>query len=31
MTLLVWGLGVGAAIPLWTEQARAFFATWRKR
>jgi hypothetical protein len=31
MTLLVWGLGVGAAIPLWTQQARAFFDAWRKR
>jgi serine/threonine protein kinase len=31
MTLLVWGLGVAATILLWTQQARAFFDTWRKR
>jgi hypothetical protein len=27
-TLLVWVLGVAAVIPLWTQQARDFFATW---
>jgi len=26
--LLVWVLGVAAVIPLWTRQARDFFATW---
>ena len=31
LTLLVWALGVAAAVPLWTQQARAFFDTWRKR
>jgi len=30
-TLLTWAFGVAAAIPLWTQQARAFFDTWRKR
>jgi hypothetical protein len=29
-TLLTWALGVAAAIPLWTQQARDFFVTWRK-
>jgi hypothetical protein len=29
-TLLVWALGVAAAIPLWTQQARDFFVAWRK-
>jgi hypothetical protein len=27
-TLLAWILGVAAVIPLWTRQARDFFATW---
>jgi hypothetical protein len=27
-TLLTWVLGVAAVIPLWTRQARDFFATW---
>jgi hypothetical protein len=31
MTLVVWGLGVAALLPLWTQQARAFFAAWGKR
>jgi serine/threonine protein kinase len=31
LTLLVWALGVAAAVPLWTQQARAFFDAWRKR
>jgi len=30
-TLLVWALGVAALIPLWSQQARAFFAAWGKR
>jgi hypothetical protein len=30
-TLLVWGLGIAALIPLWSQQARAFYAAWRKR
>ncbi len=30
LTLLVWVLGVAATVPLWTQQARAFFATWGK-
>ena len=30
-TLVAWALGVAAAIPLWTQQARGFFDTWRKR
>ncbi len=29
-TLVTWALGVAAAIPLWTQRARDFFATWRK-
>jgi hypothetical protein len=24
-------IGVAAVIPLWTQQAREFFFTWRKR
>jgi hypothetical protein len=31
LTLLVWALGVAAAVLLWTQQARAFFDTWRQR
>jgi hypothetical protein len=31
LTLVVWALGVAALIPLWTQQARAFFAAWGKR
>ena len=31
MTVLVWALGLAAVIPLWTQQARAFFDTWRRR
>jgi hypothetical protein len=27
-SLLVWVLGVAALIPLWSRQARDFFATW---
>jgi serine/threonine kinase PknH len=30
-TLLVWALGVATVIPLWSQQAREFFYTWRKR
>jgi serine/threonine kinase PknH len=30
-TLLAWALGVAAAMPLWTKEARDFFYTWRKR
>jgi hypothetical protein len=30
-TLVAWALGVAAVIPLWTQQARAFFDTWGKR
>jgi len=30
-TLLVWALGVAAAISMWTQPARAFFDAWRKR
>ena len=30
-TLLVWALGLGAAIPLWSQRARDFFYAWRKR
>jgi hypothetical protein len=30
-TLVTWALGVAAVIPLWTQTAREFFATWRKR
>jgi len=30
-TLLAWVLGVAAVIPLWTRQARDFFATWGRR
>ena len=30
-TLVTWMLGVAAVIPLWTQQARDFFFTWRKR
>ena len=29
-TLLVWALGVATVIPLWSQQAREFFYTWRK-
>ena len=30
--MLVWAIGVAAVIPLWSQQARDFFAyTWRKR
>jgi hypothetical protein len=31
LTLLVWVLGLAAVIPLWTRQARDFFATWGRR
>ena len=31
VSLLVWVLGLAAVIPLWTQQARAFFATWGRR
>jgi len=31
MTIVVWVLGVAATVPLWTQQARAFFDTWRGR
>ena len=31
MTIVVWVLGVAATVPLWTQSARAFFATWRRR
>jgi hypothetical protein len=30
-TILVWALGLAAVIPLWSQQARNFFYTWRKR
>jgi serine/threonine kinase PknH len=30
-TLVVWGLGVATVVPLWSQQAREFFYTWRKR
>lgn len=30
-TVVVWALGVGAVIPLWSQQARDFFYAWRKR
>jgi Protein kinase domain len=30
-TLVAWALGVAAVIPMWSQQARAFFYTWRKR
>jgi hypothetical protein len=30
-TLVAWACGVGAVVPLWTQQARAFFEAWRKR
>jgi hypothetical protein len=30
-TLVAWAFGVAATVPLWTQQARAFFDTWRKR
>jgi hypothetical protein len=30
-TLLVWVLGLAAVIPLWTRQAREFFAAWGRR
>jgi hypothetical protein len=30
-TLVVWGLGLAAVIPLWSQQARAFYFAWRKR
>jgi hypothetical protein len=30
-TLLAWVLGLAAVIPLWTQQARDFFATWGRR
>jgi hypothetical protein len=29
-TLLVWALGVATVVPLWSQQAREFFYTWRK-
>jgi hypothetical protein len=29
-TLVVWALGVAAVIPLWSQQAREFFYTWRR-
>ena len=30
-TALVWALGLTTVIPLWSQQAREFFFTWRKR
>jgi len=30
-TVLVWGIGVAALIPLWGRPAREFFYAWRKR
>ena len=30
-TIVVWALGVATVIPLWSQQARDFFYTWRKR
>jgi hypothetical protein len=30
-TVLVWAFGVAALIPLWSQQARDFCYTWRKR
>jgi hypothetical protein len=30
-TLIAWACGVGAVVPLWTQQARTFFDAWRKR
>jgi hypothetical protein len=30
-TILVWAMGVAAAVPLWSQQARAFAQAWRKR
>jgi hypothetical protein len=30
-TIVVWALGVASVIPLWSQQAREFFFTWRKR
>ena len=29
-TIVVWALGLAAVIPLWSQQAREFFDTWRK-
>jgi hypothetical protein len=29
-TLVVWVLGIAAALPLWSQQARQFFYAWRK-
>ena len=31
ITLMVWGLGLAAVIPLWSQQARVFYFAWRKR
>ena len=30
-TVVVWALGLATVIPLWSQQARDFFHTWRKR
>jgi hypothetical protein len=30
-TFVVWGLGLAAVIPLWSQQARVFYFAWRKR
>ena len=30
-TVVVWGLGLAALIPLWSQRAREFCYTWRKR
>ena len=29
--LVVWVLGIAAALPLWSQQARQFFYAWRKQ
>jgi hypothetical protein len=29
-TLVAWVLGIAAALPLWSQQARQFFQVWRK-
>jgi hypothetical protein len=31
LTVATWLLGVGAVIPLWSQQAKAFFEAWRRR
>ena len=30
-TIVVWGIGVAALVPLWSQQARGFFYAWRRR